>query len=154
MDSKTEKWPRLTETLPKCTERNACRACGQIYEDGATLQLWQECDDQDKPQLRWLWVCEACEKKVITAHPRLYIGRTANSPAPGAMKICWGCSFSNQSRCDCPTASANGGTGIIIKTSPPISCLVDGTRNGRRTGWRETLYFHPPSHCNGRNPPV
>jgi hypothetical protein len=58
-----------------------CWICGKRHDDICELDMWQECDDQDKPEKKYIIACrrmkkekkkESCEK-VITDHERLYV---------------------------------------------------------------------------------
>lgn len=174
-----EKFPRLSVTLPCPRVAGSCQGCGrtkeQIGEAGVDLLLWIECDDFDQPTQPRVYVqlCTACdgvdengeplpasEKQpgriqrkggLIDRHPRLYERAIHNSPTLGAMDICVGCAWSQELRCACPMAKANGGDGMLIQMSQPQVMFLDGTdKSGRRIGWKSTTYARPPSSCAGR----
>lgn len=145
----SKRWPRLTETLTGPIGHDRCRSCGDIADD-----LWQECDENDRPEARYLWLCRKCSDSIIEPHVRLYNDVNVNAPAPGAMRICTDCPHrSFAGICTCPSAKANGGPGILIQTHGAATGFIDGRdKNGRRWGKRMTWYSLPPSHCTGKTP--
>jgi hypothetical protein len=174
-----EKFPRLSKTLPCPRVAGSCQGCGrtkeQLGEVGADLILWIECDDFDQPTQPRVYVqlCTACDgvdedgealsaserqpgrsqRKggLIDRHPRLYEKAIHNSATLGAMNICVGCKFSQELRCVCPLAKANGGPGMAIGMSEPSVMFLDGVDGaGRRRGWRSVTYARPPQSCAGR----
>jgi len=70
--------PRLSQTLPERVEPGVCQACGEEKN----VCGWQEHDERDKPEAIVVWLCQACEKKLIKPHPRLYRPLQANEPFP------------------------------------------------------------------------
>lgn len=143
----SERFPRLTTMLAGPDKPEVCRCCGD-----ADASLWQEHDDRDQPEHRYLWLCEKCSDRIIEPHPRLYAKIDDNTPAPGAMRICADCTLrAAGGRCACPTAKANGGPGINITTTTGFHGFIDGRdKSGRRWGRRFTHYPSPPSACSGK----
>ena len=145
-----DRWPRLTITLTGPNQPEVCRSCGEPAD-----YLWQECDDRDKPEFRWFWLCDKCSDKIIEPHPRLYNDVHRHAPAPGAMLICSDCPHrvSADGTCGCPKAKANGGAGILIQAHGATTMFIDGRDSkGRRFGRRMTTYGMAPSACTGKNP--
>ncbi len=153
--SSPKDWPRLTKTLPPHHNRpGCCRACGKVDDENTKpadeLQLWQECDHEDKPEARFLWLCPKCADALIEPHVRLYVNLHKWAPAPGAMDICAPCLERTNCLCTSPQAKANGGPGIMITASKGLSGFWDGRdKKGRRVGGMFTDYTHPPSKCEG-----
>ena len=77
------RWPRLSESL-SFYEIGQCCKCG-TPGDASQLITWQECDDSDQPERRYVVLCRPCGDKVIDRHPRLYIPLEQNTPVPGAI---------------------------------------------------------------------
>lgn len=144
-----EQTTRLSETLPEKKRRPDC--CGICGESEKRLIHWQECDHSEQPEARWIVLCENCSSIVIDPHPRLYIQANENAPMPGVMHLCANCVHRNGWKCS--QAKANGGPGIKVTASQPSVAFIDGTKNGRRTGWRQTFYALPPSACSARKEP-
>lgn len=152
--SKPKDWPRLTKTLPGPNRPGACRNCGvqpdENTKPAGELQLWQECDHEDKPEARYLWLCPKCADTLIEPHVRLYTNLHKWAPAPGAMDLCAPCLERTACLCVSAKAKANGGPGIAITVAKGISGFWDGRdKKGRRTGGMFTDYTHPPSACSG-----
>jgi len=134
-------FPRLTEDLTGPRSPHECASCGDLNPD----ELWQECDDQDKPELRFLLLCRKCSKRLIKPHPRLYHDRQRSEPIPGLMAICDNCIHRNFYACD--QTKAAGGPGVVITVAKPSTChLYFGGGRGR---WMK-LYHTPPHACTGR----
>lgn len=144
-----ERWPRLTQTLTGPDRPESCRCCGEPADD-----LWQEHDDQDRPEHRYLWLCRRCGDRTIEPHPRLYNRLDNCHPAPGAMRICGDCKHrATGGQCLCPSAKAHGGDGISITAHHGARGFIDGTdRKGRRWGRAFISYNAPPSKCSGKEP--
>lgn len=142
---------RLTD-IPGVLHPQTCQKCGlhdplhQIKIRGEQLARWQEHDHNDQPENKILVLCNLCAKRMIEAHPRLYRQLAPFEPWPGAMGICLDCA--NRDGITCTQSKASGGAGVLIKVQPPATAMVDGTRNGKRTGWRQQIWFAPPSGCN------
>lgn len=148
----SKNWPRLTETAQAAREWGRCSSCGSTHADA--LSLWQECDENDRPEERFLYLCHGCSELLIESHPRLYSRLNRWYPAPGAMRICVDCRHRDGLRCRSPKALFNGGTvGLAIDAQVSGQAFVDGTRNGRRTGWVETMFAGPPKACAGWEAP-
>lgn len=148
-------WPRLSQTLPHLHPLK-CAACGahdmgsrqDSMHSSGTLTLWQEHDENDQPEARYILLCLRCGDQLIEPHVRLYGSLDRNTPAPGAMEICADCRFRDGTWC--ARAKCNGGEGVVITAVQPTTAFVDGMRGGRRTGWRMLIYPKPPSACSGR----
>lgn len=124
-------------------ERNpcVCRRCGGVTGGDPTgdgkmrilrtsVDRWQECDHNDKPEDKLIVLCNKCAKEIIEQHPRLYHKLTPNNPWPGAMAICMRCMFRDGTACLHPDAKANGGPGVMLTIAKPYHAMVDG-RNYR-----------------------
>ncbi len=143
-------WPRLTQTLRGPNRPGECRNCGMVDHGDLTLGLWQECDHEDKPEARYLWLCAKCSDQLVEPHVRLYLNPHKWAPAPGAMAICAPCQNRTGCLCVCKEAKANGGPGITITASKGLSGFWDvRDKRGRRVGGRFTEYPAPPSACSG-----
>jgi hypothetical protein len=147
-----EQTTRLTETLPELKRRpDCCGICGRTHDNPDVKRLihWQESDHNDQPEPRWLVLCNECSDHVIEPHPRLYYRCNENAPMPGVMHLCANCIHRRGWKCS--LAKANGGPGILVTASQPTTAFFDGRgKDGRRTGWRETIYALPPTACSGR----
>lgn len=144
-------WPRLTETLraAPCVCAN-CAKRADLPTD-APLLLWQEHDDNDKPEAKYLLLCYKCSDEIVENHPRLYNKLDRNAPAPGAMDICVNCRA--RYKTFCPKAKIHGGPGIEITASKPTGAHIDGRgKDGKRFGVWLKLYALPPSACTGKEP--
>jgi len=150
----SKNWPRLTETLTGPRAYGWCSGCGVHRPNDMRLlpglTLWQECDENDKPELRYLWLCIDCSNKLIEPHPRLYERLHSFTPVIGAMSMCTDCVHRKGLSCAHPEARINGGPGIEIQAGSSSRAFMDGTRNGKRTGWTVTMYHSPPVSCAGR----
>ena len=125
-----------------------CAWCGA--NKGEQAVLWQECDHNDQPEAKYLFLCQPCSDQLIEPHVRLYSQINKWAPAAGAMRLCLDCRHRTGTTCKSPKALFNGGTqGLAIDTGPVTQAFVDGVRNGRRTGWREVFYSGPPKSCAG-----
>lgn len=141
----SERWPRLTTSLTGPDKPEVCRCCGDV-----DAHLWQEHDDHDKPEPRYLWLCRRCSDRIIEPHPRLYDEISPNAPAPGAMRICADCKHRAAGGL-CTMAKANGGLGITVSAFTGLSGFMDGRdKKGRRWGKRFTSYPYPPTACTGK----
>lgn len=144
-------WPKLSETLHPLLW-GACQRCavqGVLHHE---LVVWQEHDDHDKPTPVAVVLCKRCSE-VIEPHPRLYARVSANTPLPGVMELCRECIWRRGYLCGHPNLTVNGGPGLEIQYPRPTVAMVDGVRNGRRTGWREVWWSGPPTGCAGRELP-
>lgn len=123
---KAENWPRLSDTLPHAHPRK-CGQCGTDDPAPPPLQLWQEHDANDKPELRFVLLCRKCSDLLIEKHPRLYDRKwSRNHPAPGAMEICTDCRF--RDRLWCSQTKRAGGPGINVTITQGISGFIDGAK--------------------------
>lgn len=145
----SQAWPRLSEALPHLHPLK-CAGCGlDHYEE--LLTLWQECDQQDQPEIRYVLLCESCGDRMIEPHVRLYARIDRNSPAPGAMEICADCRY--REGLWCAKVKAHGGPGITIQAPKPMTGFWDGTDSrGRRTGGRFSSFAYPPHSCSAKEP--
>lgn len=143
----SQKWPRLSTSLPQL-HPTKCAQCG-CWDREEILTLWQECDEQDRPEARYVLLCEKCGDRLIEPHVRLYQPIDRNAPAPGAMEICADCRF--RDGLWCAKAKCNGGEGVTITVSERFSGFIDGTDSrGRHWGRRVESYAHPPKACSGK----
>ena len=146
----SQAWPRLSQTLP-VKHPHQCGQCGVKETGAAPLGLWQECDQNDKPEMRYVLLCEGCSSSIIEPHVRLYFHLDRNAPAPGAMGICADCKF--RDGLWCARAKANGGDGVTISAAPATRGFIDGRdSSGRRWGREMTFYGRPPSACSAKVP--
>jgi hypothetical protein len=139
---------QLSSLFPKAADR--CLACG-VTAEYAKISVWIEHDAQDRPTHELVALCDKCGDRLVEPHPLLYDRVSPHQPVPGAMETCRGCLLNTGLRCSSPLLKANGGAGLPVKFAAPIQAFVDGTRSGRRAGWRETIYRAPPT-CDGRQP--
>jgi hypothetical protein len=145
----SKSWPRLTQTLDGPNAPGVCRCCGGGGTE-VNLQLWQEHDENDRPEHRYLWLCSPCSERIIEPHVRLYSSICNNSPAPGAMPICDPCANRVGCQCACALAKANGGPGILIHGVRGLQGFWDGRdKRGRRVGGRFVEYPEPQRSCDG-----
>ena len=167
--------PRLNEQSARLTDAGKferhpmiCQLCGQRgyieplncsrahlklvpeFRDAEMLKRWQEHDHNDTPEYRVIVLCDPCADRVIVPHPRLYKPLNATFPFPGCMEICVACIHRDGVLCKNPAAQVNGGPGLKYDIGEPATAFFDGTRNGRRSGWRETFYPEPAKGCSGR----
>lgn len=138
----SERWPRLSKTLPHLHPLK-CGECGCLERD-RLLTLWQECDEQDKPEIRYVLLCEPCGKRIVGPHVRLYRSIDRNSPAPGAMEICTDCRF--RDGLWCAQAKSNGGDGVTITAAQPMRGFIDG----RDYSGPFTSYSFAPTACTAK----
>ena len=135
---------RLTD-LPRPKHPAKCQRCGA--EHPVTLHRWQECDHNDEPENLVVVLCAVCSEEVIEQHPRLYMKLHKFAPWAGCMEICVTCKFRNGVSCTHPKAKANGGPGVEVAVGKPVVAMCAGTRHGKRVGWREVIWPHPPRSC-------
>lgn len=138
----SERWPRLSQTLPHLHPLK-CAECGRPERD-RLLTLWQECDEQDRPENRYVLLCKPCGDRIVGPHVRLYRSIDRNSPAPGAMEICADCRF--RDGLWCARAKCNGGEGVTITAAQPLRGFIDG----RDYSGPFTSYATPPSACTAK----
>lgn len=150
-----ERFARLSQELSGRRDLDHCQSCGRAGsvadpEGKPSLWLWQEHDDADRPEGIVVVLCDRCSNRIIEPHPRLYRKLGHYEPFPGALPICTGCVHQDDFRCTHPRAKLNGGEGVYLTFPRPIMAFVDGTRGGRRTGWRENWYTGPVTACDAR----
>jgi len=144
-----KRMPKLSEDLPHPVAPTVCQACGTDDPPG-WLAYWRECDEDDKPTPVFVTLCDVCSKKLIEPHPRLYDRLEPNQPYPGLMPLCHDCQLRDRNYCLSKLLVANGGPGLKIVFPQPHMVHLDGYRNGRRTGWNQTIYPGPAVSCEGR----
>jgi hypothetical protein len=101
--------------------------------------MWQECDDQDKPEKKYIIACrrmkkekkkESCEK-VITDHDRLYVQVPWAGDQPGILMLqCENCTKRREFNCTDPRTKKNGGEGLLITGSKPFGDAIMCTGKG------------------------
>jgi len=144
-------WPRLTETLPHAANPQLCGNCG-IHDNTKLVHIWIEHDLNDKPERKFIALCEKCSDKIIESHPRLYAQVGPNTPIPGVMLICIDCKFRDGLDCKSPEAKFNGGKGFSVKAAKPITYHIDGTHKGKRWSRWGNHYSIAPKSCTGKQP--
>jgi hypothetical protein len=144
-----EQTSRLSETLLHMAP-GECGVCKRTASDPDVkrMELWQEHDHNDKPEQRFVWLCDTCAGHIIDPHPRLYARLDPNAPAPGAMEICRKCVHRRGWKCT--QTKASGGPGIVVNATKGMTVHIDGTKNGKRFGFWHTTFPAPPSGCTGR----
>lgn len=152
--------PRMNEQTHRLTdlpgERHPliCQQCGGCCggdPDGSgkarimrtSLDRWQECDHDDKPEHRLIVLCSKCSGRMIEPHPRLYHRLHVNDPWPGCMEICVTCKFRDGIKCSHPDAKINGGNGVMLTVGAPMRGFIDGAK------YRGPFchYPYPPKAC-------
>jgi len=116
-----------------------CWICGKRHDDICELDMWQECDDQDKPEKKYIIACrrmkkekkkESCEK-VITDHDRLYVQVPWAGDQPGILMLqCENCTKRREFNCTDPRTKKNGGEGLLITGSKPFGDAIMCTGKG------------------------
>jgi hypothetical protein len=145
---------RLSTDLPGPRELGTCQACGRrvtftppsVKRQPDYLTLWQEHDEQDKPEALVVCLCAACAVKLIGPHPRLYRQLSEHEPFPGAMACCIGCRFAQAMSCSNPDSAGKGGDGLGLLYPPPARMHIN--RGGGRGGW--TTVYIGAVQCGGR----
>ena len=124
--------PRLTETLPG-RSMTACNRCGYQLPGKHDLQVWQEHDDADRPEARYVLLCKPCADKLIEPHPRLYrhVPMKWNEPCPGIMAQCGDCLHRDGMRCRQPEMKVNGGPGVAFPAPDTSGHFTMAGPNGR-----------------------
>lgn len=145
------KWPKLSETLTPATSLSVCQSCGQ-QALAPTLQLWQECDDDDQRTRVVIVLCPSCAKRIIEPHPRLYGLVDDAAPLPGAMPVCDDCSHRRGLTCTSPAAMFNGGPkpGLLFQPMPQRVHLCRSPRS--KSGW--AWLGGPIETCSGKTSPA
>lgn len=143
-------WPRLSETLPHAAHPKLCGNCG-VHDDTKLVHVWIEHDVNDRPERRFVALCDACSDKIIEPHPRLYARMDENAPLPGVMDLCVDCKHRSGLNCSSPLAKFNGGDGISITADKPMVYHMDGRdKKGRRWSRWGQSYSNPPKACTGK----
>ncbi len=145
--------PRLSETLSGTRHRDYCQCCGKHNHDlESDLTMWQEHDNNDKPEHIFLMLCEHCnapsgkrtKSTLIEAHPRLYGAVHEHAWYPGIMHLCTNCQFHHELSCTHPDQKSRGGNGLEITGPEPFVFHM------ARTGYFKSWY--PAKFCAGRIP--
>lgn len=129
----SEKWPRLSQTLPGEKHPRQCQSCNRHDHeiDECDLETWCECDDHDQPERVYVVLCETCNKTrdehgkpsrrrtrtLIDVHPRLYSQVPKNAWLPGITHLCDDCT--HRTGHDCSMARFNGGEGLTLNGPKP-----------------------------------
>ena len=139
--------PGLSETLGILIDPRMCRSCGSLSE----LTRWRECDENDRPTMAVVVLCQRCSKKVIDRHPRLYIELQPHEPFPGVMEICVDCPARDGVSCTSLLAKHNGGPGMAItgvRASRGILC--SGRHKGHGGCMDVRIYYGSATDCAGK----
>jgi hypothetical protein len=145
-------WPRLSQTLRGRRQHGYCQSCDAHFPGTngmPALNLWQECDDDDRLQKIFVWLCTPCSERLVEKHPRLYEQRGVFFPAPGVQQFCADCRFCDNMTCKHPEAQ----TGAVVLSGAFSRMFVDGQgrgKAGRRIGWMATHFYEPPKGCRVR----
>lgn len=144
----TEKWPRLTVQIQGERHPGKCQRCAQEWD----LQIWQECDDCDQPEKKFIVLCDGCSEILIESHPRLYLEWPTNKPFPGLMaELCSDCASRDGLCCMSPLLIVNGGSGMKITAHDRGAMHWHGTdQQGEPTGgiWEN---WGPSQGCAGKD---
>lgn len=141
-------WPMLSKDLIHMRDPGVCQSCGARADLGAELKRWREHDDQDRPTLTIVVLCDRCER-IVAPHPRLYDPLDQHAPDPGSMPVCVDCRHRDGLRCLHPDATANGGPGVDLRYPTPHGAHILFGGRGQRRGDVVTLYLGPVE-CMGR----
>lgn len=133
-------WPRLTTDLPHSRRPEVCQSCGR-----EATELWEEHDDNDKPEQRFVALCRPCAAKLIEPHPRLYRAVESFEPIPGGMSCCAKCFWLYDMRCESMQLKRKGGPGLHIRFQRPATVFVCVRGGG---GGPRNFYQEPPK-CMG-----
>lgn len=113
------------------------------------VSAWIEHDHNDRREAIYVFLCEACGKRISEPHIRLYRQAQQHEPLPGIMDICADCKWRVLSRCTNPKAVFNGGAEpglrIDIKGASKAHVYYGG-------GKGEWLWFftEPATGCSGQ----
>lgn len=144
--------PRLSLDLVHQRHPGYCQACGHRGEAARHLVRWEEHDEQDRRdellQRRIVVLCQACAKKVIDPHLRLYREMELYEAHPGSMDICARCV--HRRGLSCHKVKAGVPPTLRQKASP---VFLDYTKGGRRAGHMEMMHFEWPE-CSERREEV
>ena len=109
---------RITTTLqfPLDTFKR-CQLCGYESSDICEFRMWNECDDNDKPEANNILVlCRFDCAEYMDQHPRLYLEVPWSNGGPGKfMLLCGNCQFRQGVMCTHSDLKANGGEGLEVK---------------------------------------
>jgi hypothetical protein len=142
------RWPKLSESLPGPIAPDRCQSCDSDLlpaDPARPLERWIECGESDLPTDVVVVLCEACSKRLIKPHPRLYMDLWQNDPHPGAMEICVECRHRDGTRC--PLAKVNGGPGLALTIAEPTQVHLN---YGGGRGEFKRMYPKPASACSRR----
>ncbi len=144
--------PRLTDSLSGPKDPRICQSCSRGVTDGINVVNWQEHDHNDQPERKLVVLCDACSKRLIEPHPRLYKRHVTHEPYPGAMPLCVACRHRDGVTCNSPLAKFNGGPGLDYVYPQPAVGFWDGYDKvlKKRTGGRMVTYAGPVTACTGR----
>jgi hypothetical protein len=139
--------PGLSQTLHFFPHPEECQSCGahEGVEDWFTR--WRECDELDKPTMAVVVLCSRCSKKLIEAHPRLYVPLGKFEPFPGVMELCVDCRLRDGVSCRSPLAKHNGGPGMKVAALEPTKAYLNF---GGGRGQFVKMYRSEPTSCAGR----
>jgi hypothetical protein len=137
--------PRLTaEAVPKSPSTFLqCQLCQETFTDICKVHIWQECDEKDVPEERFLVVCRdnpSCKKK-IDDHPRAYHQKNWGVGNAGQfVLLCGDCSWRKEWSCTNPKLEANGGEGLTVHFQPAIvgNITVCTTKGRYKLPWVAT----------------
>ena len=119
---------RLTDEIKfHLTTFNRCQLCGFESQDICKFKLWQECDEEDKPEPgKLMIVCDndiddkadgterPCAQR-IEDHPRLYLQVPWGMGRPGYfILLCGPCKYRDGLRCKHSDLKENGGQGLDV----------------------------------------
>lgn len=144
--SASKNWGRLSEWAPNAHPLK-CGNCATTDPKDPPLRLWEECDEDDKPELRFVLLCKRCSDILVEKHERLYEPRDRNAPAPGAMEICVDCAFRLKLRCT--RTKRAGGPGVLITAPQPMRGFIDGSKYRGPFAY----YATPPTACSAKEVP-
>lgn len=85
--------------------------CGKPPQYQYALRVFEECDEDDQPNGRFIVLCKQCsELHELDDHPRLYTERyhTSGDICPGAMPQCETCGFRKGLSCEHPKRWSHG----------------------------------------------
>ena len=111
-----------------------CQLCGKLHPHICELDMWQECDEDDELEDKWIILCREgdCHKR-LQDHDRLYHKVPWSMGGPGRfMLVCGNCDHRDEFDCKHPNLKANGGDGLEVMISRPLGtgwiCGGDGCK--------------------------
>lgn len=111
-------WPRLTDRLLPA-DLVHCQLCGK----SKPLRVYEECDESDKREARFLVACTGADcNRTIALHPRLY--ESVNNRPGSITQLCASCAHRDGLACRHPSLKANGGPGLLITLASPFPAGV------------------------------